>query len=50
MMRMLAIPLFELLRQKGVLDAMWPPFDKAWINWFPEIEADRRNGPKRVNS
>jgi hypothetical protein len=49
MMRKLAIPLFELLRQKGVLDAAWPSFDKRLIYWFPMMEATSRKGLKRTD-
>jgi hypothetical protein len=51
MMRKLAIPLFELLRKKGVITAEWPPFDEKWLTWSPLItEATQRRESKRTPS
>jgi len=51
MMRKLAIPLFELLRKKGVIAAEWPPLDEKWLTWSPLItEAKQRRESKRTPS
>jgi len=48
MMRKLAIPLFILLKKKGVLEAEWPPFDERWLTRSPLMdEGQERKGGLR---
>jgi hypothetical protein len=43
MMRKLSVPLFALLKEKGVeMKADWPPFDPRWQDWSPLISERRR--------
>lgn len=37
-MRKLSVPLFALLKEKGVeMKADWPPFDPKWLEWSPLV-------------